>query len=60
MFALAGGGIQNFEILYKFLNSNKAEDIDIMMMYDYCHLYFISKIVYTRMKIDNNLLLCTF
>ena len=25
MFAVAGGGIQNFEILYKFLNSNKAE-----------------------------------
>ena len=25
MFALAGGGIQNFEILHKFLNSDKAE-----------------------------------
>ena len=25
MFAVAGGGIQNFEILYKFLNSNKAQ-----------------------------------
>ena len=26
MFAVAGGGIQNFEILYKFLNSDKAKN----------------------------------
>ena len=25
MFAVAGGGIQNFEILHKFLNSDKAK-----------------------------------
>ena len=37
MFAVAGGGIQNFEILYKFLNSDKAKyslyDINVQSMY---------------------------
>ena len=44
MFAVAGGGIQNFEILHKFLNSDKARILYVnvqMNLYDNTIKYLI-------------------